>query len=109
MSETHALASYLVTNRLEDIPQDVRHEARRAVLNYLGCAVGGSPHTAVDRAIQALGPYSGKPTASVLGRAERHLGPCGVGGGAGRDPSCGVGGGAGGAHPVGRWLECSRS
>ncbi|MBZ5580444.1 MAG: MmgE/PrpD family protein [Acidobacteriia bacterium] len=71
MSETQALASYLVVNRLEDIPQDVRHEARRAVLNYLGCAVGGSPHSAVDRALQALGPYSGKPTASILGRSER--------------------------------------
>ena len=29
MSETKALASYVVNNRLEDIPSDVRHEARR--------------------------------------------------------------------------------
>ena len=71
MAETQALASYIVASKLEEIPQDVRHEARRALVNYLGCAVGGSPHDAVDRAIQALGPYSGKPTASVLGRSER--------------------------------------
>jgi len=71
MAETRALASYLVTSRIEEIPQDVRHEARRALVNYVGCAVGGSPHTAVDRALRALGPYSGPPTASVLGRAER--------------------------------------
>jgi 2-methylcitrate dehydratase PrpD len=71
MSETKALASYVVTNRLEDIPSDVRHEARRAIVNYMGCAVGGSPHPAVDIALRALGPYAGKPTASILGRADR--------------------------------------
>ncbi len=71
MSETKALASYVVTSRLEDIPEDVRHEARRAIINYMGCAVGGSPHEAIDIAIRALGPYAGKPTASILGRAER--------------------------------------
>lgn len=71
MLETQTLASYIVTSRIESIPEDVRHEARRAIVNYVGCALGGSVDTAVDRAIQALGPYSGKPTASILGRGER--------------------------------------
>ena len=71
MPETNALASYVVTNRLDDIPEDVRHEARRAIVNYMGCAVGGSQHPAVDIAIRALGPYAGRPTASILGRPER--------------------------------------
>jgi 2-methylcitrate dehydratase PrpD len=71
MLETQTLASYIVTSRIESIPEDVRHEARRAIVNYVGCALGGSIDTAVDRAIQALGPYAGKPTASILGRGER--------------------------------------
>ena len=71
MHETQTLASYVVTNRIESVPQDVRHEARRAIVNFVGCALGGSVDTAVNRAIQALGPYSGKPTASILGRSER--------------------------------------
>jgi 2-methylcitrate dehydratase PrpD len=71
MEETKALASYVLSSRLEDIPQDVRHEARRAILNYVGCALGGSADRAVDIAIRALGPYSGAPTASILGRSER--------------------------------------
>src|SRR4249919_2125448 len=71
MSETKALASYVVDNQLEDIPVDVRHEARRAIVNYMGCAVGGAPHPAMDITLRALGPYAGKPTASVLGRVER--------------------------------------
>src|SRR5579863_6229565 len=71
MDETKALASYVLSSRIEDIPQDVRHEARRAILNYVGCALGGSADEAVDIAIRTLGPYSGPPTASILGRAER--------------------------------------
>ena len=71
MSETQILASYLVSSRWEDIPDDVRHEAKRAILNFVGCAIGGSPHPAVTTAIRALGPFSGERTASVLGRADR--------------------------------------
>src|SRR5580698_5843382 len=74
MEETKALATYVLSSRLEDIPPDVRHEARRAILNYVGCALGGSPDRAVDIAIRALGPYSGAPTASILGRSE-HMDP----------------------------------
>ena len=71
MSETKALASYVVDNQLDDIPMDVRHEARRAIVNYMGCAVGGAPHPAMDITLRALGPYAGKPTSRVLGRIER--------------------------------------
>jgi 2-methylcitrate dehydratase PrpD len=71
MSETKTLASYVVSTRLTDIPDDVRHEARRSILNVLGCALGGSPHPAVDMAIRALGPFSGERTSGVIGRTER--------------------------------------
>ncbi len=71
MSQTHTLAAYLVSNRWADIPDDVRHEARRSLGNYMGCAIGGSPHPAVDLALKALSPFSGERTASVLGRSER--------------------------------------
>ena len=71
MSETKILASYLVSNRWESIPSDVRHEAKRALINVVGCAIGGSPHPAVTTAIRALGPFSGERTASVIGRVER--------------------------------------
>jgi 2-methylcitrate dehydratase PrpD len=71
MSETLALASYVVSSRWTDIPDDVRHEARRALVNYLGCAIGGSPHPAVSTAIRALDPFSGERTSGVIGRPER--------------------------------------
>jgi 2-methylcitrate dehydratase PrpD len=71
MSETQALASYIVNNRPADIPQDVRHEARRALINIVGCALGGAPHPAVGIAIRTLTPFSGPATAAILGRAEK--------------------------------------
>jgi len=71
MPETEALASWVVANRVESVPPDVRHEARRAIVNYLGCALGGSHDEAMDLALRALGPYSGPATAAVLGRSER--------------------------------------
>ena len=71
MNETKTLASYVVKNRWEDIPEDVRHEAKRALINVIGCAIGGSPHPAVTTAIRALSPFSGERTASIVGRPER--------------------------------------
>ena len=71
MGVTRQLANYILTSRLEEIPSDVRHEARRALINYVGCALGGSDHAAVDIAVKALGPFFGKGDAIVLGRRER--------------------------------------
>jgi 2-methylcitrate dehydratase PrpD len=71
MSETKMLASWLVDSRFDDVPQDVRHEARRALVNYMGCALGGSPDVAVEIALRALGPFFGPPVARILGRSER--------------------------------------
>src|SRR5262245_24144785 len=68
---TRTLARYLVNSRWEDIPQRVRHEASRALLNWLGCAVGSCRHETVERALGALLPFSGAPQAAILGRAER--------------------------------------
>lgn len=68
---THRLASYIVDARASDLPAPVRKEATRTLLNWMGCAVGGSRHETVDIAISALAPFSGPAQASVLGRSER--------------------------------------
>lgn len=68
---TSQVANYVLTTTLQDIPDDVRKEARRALVNYVGCALGGSRHPAMDITLNALGPYAGKSTARVLGRSER--------------------------------------
>jgi 2-methylcitrate dehydratase PrpD len=71
MTETQTLSSYIVSNQFEQIPADVIHEARRAILNFVGCAVGGSREPAVETAIRALAPFTGWPSAQLLARSEQ--------------------------------------
>jgi 2-methylcitrate dehydratase PrpD len=71
MDETKTLARFLVRSSWADIPPSTRHEAKRALLNWLGCAIGGCRDDTVDRALRALSPFSGAPAASLIGRAEK--------------------------------------
>ena len=68
---TRTLARYVLAVKDDDLPAAVRKEARRTLLNWVGCTVGGSRHETVDVAIAALAPFSGPAQASVLGRRER--------------------------------------
>jgi 2-methylcitrate dehydratase PrpD len=68
---TRTLAAYVVNAQPQDLPAPVRAEACRTLLNWAGCAVGGSRHETVDIAVRALGPLSGPAHASLLGRRER--------------------------------------
>ncbi|HEX6006777.1 MAG TPA: MmgE/PrpD family protein, partial [Burkholderiales bacterium] len=71
MDITRTLARRLVESRYEDLPQTVRHEAARALLNWLGCAIGSARHETVECALQAVRPFSGPAQAKILGRTER--------------------------------------
>ncbi|HYC49453.1 MAG TPA: MmgE/PrpD family protein [Burkholderiales bacterium] len=68
---TQELSRFLVASRWSDVPQNVRHEAARAVLNWLGCAIGGCRDETVDVMIATLREFSGPEQATVLGRGER--------------------------------------
>jgi len=70
-SVTRVLAELVAASRFEDIPDDAVHEAKRALLHWIGCAVGGSHEESVDSALAAVLPFSGPPQASVFGRADR--------------------------------------
>jgi 2-methylcitrate dehydratase PrpD len=68
---TRILARYAATAPVEQVPLAVRKEATRTLVNWVGCAVGGSRQPAPSRAAAALAPFSGPPQASLLGRPER--------------------------------------
>lgn len=70
MSVTQELAVFVAQSEYEALPENVRKEALRAILNYFGCALGGSIEPALDTAIEVLGPFSGPANASVIGRNE---------------------------------------
>jgi 2-methylcitrate dehydratase PrpD len=71
MDITRTLARRLADSRYEDIPQRVRHEASRALLNWLGCAIGSARHETVECALAAIRPCAGPAQATVLGTGER--------------------------------------
>jgi 2-methylcitrate dehydratase PrpD len=68
---TQVLADFAVQSAPADIPAPVYAEAVRSFLNWAGCAVGGSIHPTLDRALAAIRPFAGPGQASVLGRGDK--------------------------------------
>ena len=71
IAATRILARYGVASRFDSLPAPVVHEARRALVNWAGCAIGASAHPTVEIAWKALRPFAGAAQATLLGRAER--------------------------------------
>ncbi len=71
MQVTEPLARFLVAHRPEDVPEQVRHEAKRSLVNYFATALGGCRNEAVEILIAALADSFGPPHATVIGRKER--------------------------------------
>ena len=68
---TLTLARYIVNAKPADIPAAVEQEARRCLLNWLGCSIAGSREESVDAALAAVREFAGTGNTSVLGRAEK--------------------------------------
>ena len=68
---TRIVAQYAATAPVDQVPANVRKEATRTLLNWVGCAVGGSRQGAPQHAFAALKPFSGPEQASLFGRKER--------------------------------------
>lgn len=68
---TRTLAQFIVASRTDEIPGAVVHEAKRALLHWIGCSLGGCRNEAVDAALAAFDELSGPRVATVIGRKER--------------------------------------
>jgi 2-methylcitrate dehydratase PrpD len=68
---TQNLARFVVDTRWDDIPEPVRHEAKRALLNFFAVAIAGCRTGPVDIALASLAEFSDRKQATVIGRAER--------------------------------------
>ena len=68
---TRLLAEFVAQFDSSTLPEAVRHQVKRCLVNWAGCAVGGSRHAALARAMAAFGPFIGAGQASILGRTER--------------------------------------
>jgi 2-methylcitrate dehydratase PrpD len=58
-------------SQYQDIPASIVHEAKRAILNVFGTALGAAREPTVALAIEVLRPFAGAPQATIIGRAER--------------------------------------
>ncbi len=68
---TQSLARFIVDTRWEDIPEQARHEAKRALLNFFAVAIAGCRTEPVELALKTLAEFSGGKQATVVGRSER--------------------------------------
>jgi 2-methylcitrate dehydratase PrpD len=68
---TQNLARFVVETRWEDVPEKIRHEAKRALLNFFAVALAGCRSDPVEIALQSLAEFSDRRQATVIGRGER--------------------------------------
>src|SRR5258705_11924397 len=73
LNTTKMFGDFLVRFRFEDLPERAVHEARRGLIDWLGCALAGSRHPTIHKLLAVLSPISGKPQAPVP-RRKRKLG-----------------------------------
>lgn len=66
-----ALAGFITESTWEDLPDEVRHAARRSLLNGFGTAFAGCRDVALDAIVTTLTPFAGAEAASLIGRAQR--------------------------------------
>src|SRR5689334_25422253 len=68
---TKTLCAYLAGARFGDLSAAAKREARRGVLDWIGCALAGSGHRTITTLLGVLQETSGKPAATVFGRKLR--------------------------------------
>lgn len=71
LSASAAIGRFVAGFRAEDLPQPVLHEAKRSLLNFLGCAIGVAYHPVVETAVRVYEPFSASRTGTLIGRHER--------------------------------------
>lgn len=68
---TSTLARFVVNARWNDIPERVRHEAKRSILNFIGTALAGCREEPIEITLASLAELSSNRQATVIGRTER--------------------------------------
>jgi 2-methylcitrate dehydratase PrpD len=68
---TKTLCGRLAAAQFHDLSVAAKHQARRGVLDWIGCALAGSGHKTISTLLEVLQETSGRPQATVLGRKLR--------------------------------------
>ncbi|WP_072392670.1 MmgE/PrpD family protein [Hyphomicrobium sp. CS1BSMeth3] len=68
---SRTFAELIVDTTWERLPERVRHEAKRSILNFMATALAGCREDAVEHTLASLAAFSGVEQATVIGRTER--------------------------------------
>ncbi|MGH8779985.1 MmgE/PrpD family protein [Paraburkholderia sp.] len=68
---TAALSAFVAGTQWDAIPEAVRHEAKRALVNYFAVALAGCGDADIGRAVDVYRGFSSGDTAGLIGRIER--------------------------------------
>lgn len=68
---TRRLAHYAAHARYTTLADHVRTEVARALLNWMGCALGGCRESAVRLAMATVAELGGGPQASIIGHSQK--------------------------------------
>jgi 2-methylcitrate dehydratase PrpD len=66
LNVTRDLAAFLARFRFEDLPEAAVHEARRGVIDWIGCAIAGSRHPTLTKLLPLLQALNAQQHATVL-------------------------------------------
>src|ERR1700733_3006256 len=70
-SVTESLARHIAATRWDDIPSEVRHQAKRSLINFFAVALAGCRSRPFEVALHSLAEFSGGKQVGLIGRAER--------------------------------------
>ena len=70
---TNGLARFLSRMSYDDLSPAAVHEAKRAVLDWVGCALAGSTHPTTHRLLATFDELGSSPDATVFGQQGRRL------------------------------------
>ena len=68
---TRTLSGFVCGARWEQLPDTVRHEGKRSILNFIATALAGCREDAIEHTLASLMMFSKGGQATVIGRAER--------------------------------------
>jgi len=67
---TQGLARHIVATRWEDVPREVRHQAKRSLVNFFAVTLAGCRSRPIEIALRSLSEFSGGKPVSLIGRSE---------------------------------------
>jgi 2-methylcitrate dehydratase PrpD len=68
---TEILARQVVATRWDDIPREVRHQAKRSLINFFAVTLAGCRSRPIEIALRSLSALSNAGQATLIGRSER--------------------------------------